>query len=417
MISRELYMQQIRPFIGGDLVKVITGMRRSGKSVMLDLIQEELKKSGVGANQLIAYNFENLQYAHLSKSQALYQDLSQNIKETPGKAYIFLDEIQEVEGWERVINSLRVEYDCDIYITGSNAKLLSGELATYLAGRYVEFVIYPFSYREYIDLYRETQAEKQDASLERRKVKIDERDLFTSYLISGGMPYLAQLDFDPDASQQYLRDVYNSVVLKDIVKRNNIRDIDLLERLIHYVFANIGTTFSANSISNFFKSEGRKVTRDTILNYIKAAEDAFLFHRASRYDIRGKQQLTVQEKFYIADHGVREALLGTNQRDIGLVFENIVYMELLRRGYRVSVGKLDNLEIDFIAEKKGKKVYIQVAYLLANEETIEREFAVYNKVGDNHHKYVISYDDFDFSRDGVEHLNIRDFLLNSANVI
>ncbi len=400
MINRELYMSRIRPFIGNDLIKVLTGIRRSGKSVMLDLIKRELVASGVNDNQFISINFENMSNAHLCFAEALHQEISQKISEISGKAYLFFDEIQEVIHWEKCINSFRVEFNCDIYITGSNARLLSGELGTYLAGRYVEFVIYPFSFCEFSELYHSIYPDS------------DLRAVFTQYLTSGGMPYLSNLRYSEQPSRQYLQDLYNSVVLKDIVKRNNIRDVDLLERIIAYITANIGTTFSATAISKYLKNEGRTVAPETILNYIKACEDAFLFYRVRRQDLRGKKILTVNEKYYIADHGIREAVFGGNMKDINLIFENIVYMELLRRGYKVTVGKAGEKEIDFIAEKQAQKLYAQVAYLLASEETIQREFGAYSTVRDNFPKYVVSYDEFDLSRDGYKHVNIREFLMS-----
>jgi len=400
MINRELYMSRIRPFIGNELIKVLTGIRRSGKSVMLDLIRRELVASGVNKNQFISINFENMSNAHLCFAETLHEEITRRINNISGKTYLFFDEIQEVDGWEKCINSFRVEFDCDIYITGSNAKLLSGELATYLAGRYVEFVIYPFSFGEFSELYHTVFPDA------------DSRVMFTRYLTDGGMPYLSNLRYAEQPSRQYLQDLYNSVVLKDVVKRNSIRDVDLLERIIAYITANVGTTFSATAISKYLKSEGRTVAPETILNYIKACEDAFLFYRVRRQDLQGKKILTVNEKYYIADHGIREAVFGGNMKDINLIFENIVYVELLRRGYKVTVGKAGGKEIDFIAEKQNQKLYIQVAYLLASEETIQREFGAYDTIKDNYPKYVVSYDDFDMSRDGMKHLNIREFLLS-----
>lgn len=399
MIKRESYMSRIRPFIGSDLIKVFTGIRRSGKSVMLHLIKEELISSGVDSHQFISINFENMSFHHLCNANALHDHIIHQSSEINGKVYLFLDEIQEVLDWEKCINSLRVEIDCDIYITGSNAKLLSGELATYLAGRYVEFIIYPFSFQEFIDLYRSVYPQT------------DTRECFNQYLIIGGMPYLANLSFNKEACQQYLTDLFNSVELKDIIKRNNIRDTDMLERLIAFITSHIGSTFSSTSISKYLKSEGRNVSTETILNYIKACTDAFLFYQVKRQDLQEKKILTVNEKYYIADHGIREAVYGSNMKDIQLVLENIVYIELLRRGYKVTVGKMADKEIDFVCEKQGKKLYLQVAYLLANEETIHREFDIYYSIRDNYPKYVISLDEYDMSQNGIKHRNIRDFLL------
>lgn len=399
MIKREAYMRQIRPFINTDLIKVLTGFRRSGKSVMLELIQEELLKTGVKEEQCISINFEKMKNAHLLDAISLHDEILRRIESIEGKVYLFFDEIQEVVHWEKCINSLRVELDCDIYITGSNAKLLSGELATYLAGRYVEFVIYPFSFQEFIELYHTIYPEETN------------RQCFHKYLMFGGMPYLANLRYDNNANQQYLRDLFNSVELKDIIKRNKIRDVDILERIIAYVTLNIGTSFSAFSISKYLKSEGRSISSETIMNYLKACMDAFMFYQVKREDLQGKKILTVNEKYYVVDHGIREAVFGNNQKDIQLVLENIVYMELLRRGYTVFVGKIDNQEIDFVCHKQNDKIYIQVSYLLASEETIAREFGVLDKVQDNYPKYVISMDEFDMSRNGIKHKNIIDFLL------
>lgn len=399
MIKREQYMKQIRPFIGNELIKVLTGIRRCGKSVMLELIQDELLDQGVMKNQFISINFEKMSNAGICNAQALHDEIEARIKNLTGKAYLFFDEIQEVAEWERCINSCRVEFDCDIYITGSNAKLLSGELATYLAGRYVEFVIYPFSFAEFMECRKQNQLSTDSAAA------------FRDYLQIGGMPFLTNLIGNQEACAQYLRDVYNSVVLKDVIKRNNIRDVDLLERIITYVLANIGHSFSASSLAKYFLSEQRKVSHDTILNYIKACSDAFLFYKVSREDLIGKKILSVNEKYYVADHGLREAVYGQNNRDIDQTLENVVYMELVRRGYRVTVGKSSTREVDFVAVKNGSKIYVQVAYLLASQETIEREFGAYVGIPDNYPKYVVSMDEFDMSRDGILHQNIRDFLL------
>lgn len=399
MIKRETYMSRIRPFIGNDLIKILTGIRRSGKSVMLNLIQDELAGQGVSCQQIISMNFENMSNAHLCNAVALHDEIIRRANEIEGKVYLFFDEIQEVENWEKCINSFRVELNCDIYITGSNARLLSGELATYLAGRYVEFVIYPFSFGEFIELYRTIYPDT------------DTQQCFIKYLTLGGMPYLSNLRYDENASRQYLRDLFNSVELKDIVKRNNIRDVDMLERIISYITANVGTTFSSTAISKYLKSEGRSVSTETVMNYIRACTDAFLFYQVKRQDLQGKKILTVNEKYYVADHGVREAVFGGNMKDINLVLENIVYMELLRRGYTVTVGKVSDKEIDFVCEDHGNKLYVQVAYLLASEDTMKREFGVFDRVRDNFPKYVVTLDELDMSRDGIKHRNIRDFLL------
>ena len=392
-------MKRIRPFINTELIKVFTGIRRSGKSVMLELVKNELKKSGVSNKNFLCINFEQFSNSELLDAKILHKRIVEFQKSADGKIYLFFDEIQEVDGWEKCINSCRVDFDCDIYITGSNAKLLSGELATYLAGRYVEFVIYPFSFAEFLEMNRQKNSQ------------IDKSACFTAFLKTGGMPFLANFLGDDSAKNQYLMDIYNSVVLKDVVKRNNIRDVDTLERIIAYAFSNIGHIFSATSLSKYFKSEKRNISHDTILNYLKFCTDAFLIYKISRYDLEGKKVLTVNEKYYCADHGLREAVFGKNTQNIDQILENIVCLELLRRNFKVFVGKKDESEIDFIAERNGVKIYVQVAYLLASEETVRREFSVYDSIKDNFPKYVVSMDEFDFSRNGIIHRNIRDFLL------
>lgn len=392
-------MKRIRPFINTELIKVFTGIRRSGKSVMLELVKNELKKSGVSDKNFLCINFEQFSNSELLDAKILHKRIVEFQKSADGRIYLFFDEIQEVDGWEKCINSCRVDFDCDIYITGSNAKLLSGELATYLAGRYVEFVIYPFSFAEFLEMNRQKNSQ------------IDKSACFTAFLKTGGMPFLANFFGDDSAKNQYLMDIYNSVVLKDVVKRNNIRDVDTLERIIAYAFSNIGHIFSATSLSKYFKSEKRNISHDTILNYLKFCTDAFLIYKISRYDLEGKKVLTVNEKYYCADHGLREAVFGKNTQNIDQILENIVCLELLRRNFKVFVGKKDESEIDFIAERNGVKIYVQVAYLLASEETVRREFSVYDSIKDNFPKYVVSMDEFDFSRNGIIHRNIRDFLL------
>ena len=394
MILRPDYISRIKPFIGLEPVKVLTGLRRSGKSVMLKLIQDEIRHDGVPETNIISFNFESMNTPR--DAEVLHKEIAKRISSLHGKIFLFFDEIQEVQDWEKCINSLRVEYDCDIYITGSNAKLLSGELATYLAGRYIEFVIYPFSFKEFL----------------RMPVQSDENisSAFRKYIQLGGMPFLSNIADNPEACNLYLTDIYNSVILKDIVRRHNIRDVDQLERVITYVLANIGHSFSATSLSKYFKSERRTVSHDTILNYTKACADAFLFFKINREDLQGKKILTINEKYYVADHGLRRAVYG-QANDIEQVLENIVCLELLRRGYKVTVGRNGEKEIDFVATKNGEKLYVQVCYLLADEKTAEREFDAYKGVPDNYPKYVVSLDDISRSRDGIKHLNIPEFLL------
>lgn len=400
MIFREEYMEKIRPFIDKEEVKVLTGMRRSGKSVMMSFIIDEIIKRGADESQIVSYNFEQKKNAHLTEGDNLYNDVTGTAGKVKKKLYLFFDEIQEVFQWEKTINSFRLDFECDIYITGSNANLLSGELATYLSGRYVEIMIYPFSYKEFVLGFGERGFE-------------DKITLFNKYIRWGGLPGLINyhIENEDEAANAYLSDIFNTIVLKDIVKRNKIREVDLLERLIAFIVNEIGHTFSARSISKYLKNEGRKVSVDTILNYLSMIEKTFLIRKVVREDLTGKRILESQEKYYVMDHGIREAIYGNGNENIDQVLENIVYIELLRRGYKVTVGKVDNREIDFVATKGKEKIYVQVSYLLATKEVREREFGVYEKISDNFPKYVVSMDQIDFSSNGIIHYNIVDFLL------
>ena len=400
MLKRKEYIRKIIPFIDKDVIKVLTGIRRSGKSVMLKLIMEELRNRKIDENQFVYINFENLKNRNLNNYDKLYNFILNKVSKKYKNYYIFLDEIQEVNEWEKCVNSLRVDedYNFDIYITGSNAKLLSGELSTYLAGRYIEFLIYPFSFKEFYEIIKEKNA---DMTI---------KEAFQNYVKFGGMPFLHNLNYDFEASMQYLKDLYASIILKDITQRNNIRDTDLLERIINYLIMNVGNTFSATSISKFFKSENRKVATETILNYIKACENSFLIYKVPRSDLIGKKILNINEKYYIADHGIREAIMESNQRDINQVLENIVYFEMIRRGYNVKIGKVNNLEVDFVCTKNKETIYVQVSYLLASSDTTEREFSVLESIKDNYPKYVLSMDEFDMSKNGIKHMNMVEFL-------
>lgn len=388
MVIRESYLSKIRPFIGKDVIKVLTGIRRGGKSVLLEQVRDEINSPNT-----VFLNFEDLGNQHLCEYSAFHDFICDKIGDSKEKFYLFFDEIQEVEGWEKAINSLRVKYKADIYITGSNSKLLSGELATYIAGRYVSLVVYPFSFAEF-------KAAKEEYT-------------FDDYLKYGGMPFLSSIYFEPSVIQNYLQDVFNSVVLKDIVKRNKIRDVDLLERIISYALANVGKSFSATSISKFFKAEKRTVAPETILNYLKACEEAFLLYRLKSQDINDKKLLKVNEKYYVADHGLREAVVGANLKNAEIILENIVGLELLRRGYKVCVGRVGEKEIDFVGEKDGDKIYIQVCYLLNEESTIQREFGSLLEIKDNYPKFVLYKESsFEGNYEGVPAIKIEDWLLN-----
>ncbi|MDR3299639.1 MAG: ATP-binding protein [Candidatus Accumulibacter sp.] len=404
-IKRETYLKKIRPFMGTDLVKVLTGIRRCGKSVMLELLRDELLEKGVPGERMISINFDDPQNYPLRDGARFHAYIASRVAQLGGerrsgeKVYLFFDEIQEVSAWETCVNGLRFLPDVDIYLTGSNANLLSGELATYLTGRYVRFEIHPFSFAEFSEMHRLLKGEKQIA------------EVFNDYIVFGGMPFLLNLGLRYAPSMQYLKDIYQSIVFKDILLRNNIRDVDLLRRIIAYIIENIGKTFSASAISKYIKSENRTVSTDTVLNHVRACEDAFLFQRLQRNDLQGKKLLTVNEKYYVVDHGLREAVCENNVKEIGIVFENMVYMELVRRGYSLTVGKVGDLEINFVAQRQNELAYIQVSYYCGARETMDCELASLGKIISNYPKYIISLDDFDLSQNGIKHLNIRDFLL------
>ena len=402
MIKRNLYLEEIKKYMNKPIIKVITGMRRSGKSMILKLIQEELENVGIIKENIIYMNFESLIYIDIKDFETLYKHIIEKTFNKKGKIYILLDEIQEVKGWEKAINSFLVDLDIDIYITGSNANLLSSELATYIAGRYVEIKIYPLSFQEYIDFVSENNKENP--------LSLDE--YFTQYLNFGGLPGIHIFNYNKEEIYQYLVDVYNSILLRDVIARNNIRDIELLERVVLYIMDNIGNTFSAKSISDFLRNQGRKLSVETIYNYLKALENAFIISKVQRYDIKGKNILETQEKYYLSDLGFRHAKLGYQSNDISGYLENIVFLELLRRKYKVNIGKQNNKEIDFVANLRDENLYLQVTYLLASEETIEREFSPLKSIKDNYSKLVLSMDNLPESNvEGIKRKKIIDFLL------
>lgn len=395
MIKRELYLKKIRPFMDQNIIKVLTGIRRCGKSVMLELIKEELKERGLDESRFLSVNFETKAVEYVRSVDDTYAYIKSFVENQCGKVYLFFDEVQELEHWETMVNSCMIDFDVDIYITGSNAKMLSGELATYLGGRYVEFKIYPFSFGEVLNL-----VQKQNAA-----------EVFQTYLVRGGMPFLYQFPLDEISAKQYLNDIYSSIILKDIAERNHVRDIEQLKRVIFYLIANVGNTFSASSVMKYLKNEKRSMSTETLYNYLDYCQTSCILHLVSRENVMGKELLRSQEKIYLADHGLREAIYGNNLRDINQTLENIVYMELLRRGYTVTVGKAASKEVDFVAKDGADRLYVQVTYLLASEEMMEREFTALEMIPDNYPKYVVSMDEISRGRNGIKHLHIRDFLL------
>ena len=396
IIQRKDYIDKINPFINKHIIKVLIGTRRSGKSTILKQIIDSLIKEGIPEENIVWINFELSDYFEIDNIKKLEEFISYKTENIDGKIYLFFDEIQVVPQWEKLINSYFAKENYDIYLTGSNSKLLSGEFATYLSGRYVELNIYPFSFREYLDYYEITS---------------DFKSHFYRYLEDGGMP--STFDYSGDDKRLILMDLYNSIVLKDIIQRNNVKNVDLLERIMRFVMYNISQPFSANKIHKRLKQDMVNLSVNTIYNYLKFFENACLIYQVKREDLQGKRILKYDEKYYLCDLGFRQAIIGNNQRDITRVIENIVYLELLRRGYEITIGKVDSLEVDFVCKKQNKPIYIQVSYLLANEETIEREFKPLKKISDNYPKYVITLDDVDMSHEGIFHLNLIDFLMDN----
>ncbi|KZX13185.1 ATP-binding protein [Methanobrevibacter curvatus] len=397
MIKRELYLNKIKPYMSKDIIKVLTGIRRCGKSTILKQLVEELKENGVKEENIILINLELQKYFDIKNIRQLDKLIKSQTSKSNDRKYLFLDEIQDVNQWEKLVNSYLAEDEFDIYITGSNAKLLSGELATYLTGRYIEIKIYPFSFYEFL----------QYKKLKNRKIK-NYNNLFHEFLRYGGMP--STLKYDTEEKTPILTDICQSILFKDVVKRNEIRDVDLLDRILKYLLANIGQLFSANSIVKYLKKDRITISTTTIYNYLRYLEDACLINKVRREDLIGKRILNYIEKFYVVDLGFREAIYGYNERDISQAIENIIYNELIQRGYNVTIGKFREKEIDFVCKKFDKKVYIQVSYILFDENTLKREFEPLIKIKDNNPKYVLSMDEFNRSYDGIKHLNIIDFL-------
>ena len=398
MIIREAYISQIVPLIDKNLIKVLTGVRRSGKTVLLSQIQDYLLKNGRSKSQIINISLESKKNKKFKDGDVLYEYLISACEKLNAKAYIFLDEIQVVSGWEEVVSSLLVDIDCDIYITGSNSKLLSGELATLIAGRYIQIHIYPF-----------TLSEAKQMLEQNGKFKSDEA-LFQDYLKYGGLPM--RFSLEEISLDAYLSDTYDAIVVKDIIQRNNIKDTNLLNMILVFLMDNIANPFSARSIVAALKQEGINTTVETVIAYIDCIKKAMVVYSAQRYDIKGKKLLTTNEKYYTVDLGLRNCVKASGEIDYNKLYENIVYLELLYRGYDVKVGKTDDYEIDFVAYKGWDILYVQVCYLLASTETVEREFGNLERIKDNYPKYVISGDLPDFSRNGIKHYNIIKFLLN-----
>jgi len=399
MIYRPEYVEKIMAYMDTPFVKILTGVRRCGKSTIMKMLRTEVEKRGIHPNHILSYNFDSLEYADMTAKE-LFATIKAQLC-TDGKTYLFLDEIQEIQDWEKVVNSLMSDYDVDIYVTGSNSRMMSSEISTYLTGRYVSFRIYPLSFAEYL------QFRKEFTTVE------DPRRELVRYLQLGGFPALHLQEYSKEEAYPIVRDIYNSTIFTDIVRRNQIRKVDQLERVVRYVFDNVGNTFSATSITKYLKSEQRTLDNETVYNYLSKLESAYILHRCSRYDIKGKELLKTQEKFYLADPALRYSVLGYNADSAASMLENIVYLELLRRGYDVTVGKLDGYEIDFIATKRDEKIYVQVAKEIKTDSTREREYGRLLEIADNYPKYVLLDDDYAGGNyQGIKTIHIADFLLS-----
>lgn len=403
MIKREMYLDQIRQIIGTDFIKIIVGLRRCGKTSLLKSVIEELQNQGVNNENIIYISFESIEYKNIFTSEQLDElvlDLTEGLE---GKIFLLFDEIQQVESWEKSINSYRVSFDCDIFITGSNSKLLSNELATLLAGRYIKINLYPFSFKEVLQYRREID----NIKLDRESIK----EYFNQYLLFGGMPGLLPIS-DDDTKINALQDIYDSIIVHDILSRYTINEIDLFKRFSHYLMNSTGQTFSKTSITNYLKNENKRTTRNTISNFTVYLQDSLFCKKVMRQDILGKRILKTEEKYYLTDQGFHHALVDNNSNWLGRILENVVYNELIRRGYSVKIGKIGKKEIDFVCEKYDNRIYIQVAYLLSTPETIEREFSPLLDVPDKYRAYVLSMDEVNLSQDGIIHKNIINFLLD-----
>lgn len=405
MIKRERYLGRLRGFIDTPVIKVITGMRRCGKSMLLMQLREELLTKGILPENILYLNFESLENSWIDSERVLYQTVKERAGASDGRLYILLDEIQDIPGWEKAVNSFLVDFDCDLYLTGSNANLLSSELATHIAGRFVSLEVYPLSFAEFLE-FKKVYGTKE----------MTQEKAFLDFIRFGGLPGLHQLKWDPAFLTQYLQDIFNSILLKDVIDRNRIRNANLLERVVFFLMDNIGNTFSAKTISDFLKNQGRQQSVETVYSYLDALVNALMIYKAFRYDIKGKRRLETQEKYYASDLGLRHALLGFRDADISGLLENVVYLELRRRGYKVSIGKQDAAEVDFIAEKQEEKLYIQVSYLLADKSVLDREMAPLRMVDDNYEKWILTMDPLpDANIEGIRRRSLMEFLLEEVN--
>lgn len=402
MFDRPLYVDRIMAFVDAPFIKILTGVRRCGKSTILKLIMKRLvEERGIAPEQIVSYRFDSMEYDGYS-AREIYA-LLKGALAPQRRTYLFLDEVQEIEGWEKVVNSLATDFDVDIYLTGSNSRMMSSEIATYLTGRYVAFRIYTLSFGEYL-FFKSHYAEVGDSKQE-----------LAEYVRLGGFPGTHLQAYSQDEVYTIVRDIYNSTVFSDIVRRNQIKKVDQLERVVKYVFNNVGNTLSASSISAYLKSERRSLDNETIYSYLDKLESAYLLHRCSRYDLRGKAILKTQENFYLADVALRYSVLGYNEDSAAASLENVVYLELLRRGYEVYIGKTPDGEVDFVATRQGEKLYVQVTQEITSEKTEKREYERLLEIHDNYPKYVLLTNDFaGGNHEGIQTMHVADFLLSDA---
>lgn len=399
MIYRPSYVDKIMAYVDTPFVKILTGVRRCGKSTILKMIMSKLRECGIPESRIVSYCFDSMEFEDMTAKQ-MYSELKSRVS-PEGKTYFFLDEMQEIKGWEKVVNSLSSDYDVDLYITGSNSRMMSSEISTYLTGRYVSFRIYTLSFAEYL-----TFKEQYDAVG-------DPRQELANYIRLGGFPATHLQNYTQDEVYTIVRDIYNSTIFSDIVRRNQVRKIDQLERVVKYTFNNVGNTFSAKSISDYLKAEHRALDNETVYSYLEKLEKAYLLHRCSRYDLQGKEILKTQEKFYLADISLRYSVLGYNADSVATSLENVVYLELCRRGYAVNIGKTSDGEIDFVATRQNEKVYVQVTQQIASEKTERREYERLLEIRDNYPKYVLRTDEFAGGNyEGIKTMHVADFLLS-----
>ena len=401
MINRPVYIDKIMAYTDTPFVKILTGVRRCGKSTILKLIMEKLRKErGIPEDQIVSYRFDSMEYEGMTAKQ-MYQELKARLSPN-GRTYLFLDEMQEITGWEKVVNSLASDFDVDLYVTGSNSRMMSSEISTYLTGRYVAFRIYTLSFQEYLTFKRQ-YTETDNIYSE-----------FANYVRLGGFPATHLQAYSADEVYTIVRDIYNSTIFSDIVKRNQVRKIDQLERVVKYTFNNVGNTFSAKSISDYLKAEHRAIDNETVYSYLEKLEKAYLLHRCSRYDLQGKEILKTQEKFYLADTSLRYSVLGYNDDTVASSLENVVYLELCRRGYTVYIGKTGDGEVDFVASRQNQKIYVQVTQRITSEKTEKREYERLLEIRDNYPKYVLRTDEFAGGNyEGIITMHVADFLMSN----